>query len=416
MTRWIDVPFTVDTPMFLGSASTPNGNRRCDPAVQLVPTLRGALRHWFRALTGSAYGANTADLAAAESAIFGRAADEQGSASPVLLRLRKQPHTMDEARPAWTRPTDRRERFGIVYLLGQGLWSHQRRALASPYVRPYTQADQGVIAFSGPPDHLEVVRLCLWALSAFGGLGARNRKGFGGVTFDLQTLPGNNPNHPSGWLEATKSAQAVTAKIADLRPRPRPFDSLPTYPCFTADTYTQATGETAPIVQLLQLGAQWPSWQAALGDLGQRWRCLRTVPNHHPTHPYKPTVETREWTRVVHRSQTEFGLGALGLPIVFQQGIKVELHATRQTAGEDGTTVDMRYPSPIRFRLRREGNRYAATILAMATTCVPAGTKLMLLKQGTKRSLSLPDALVIAEIADAMATLAHPAAWAPQVW
>jgi CRISPR-associated protein Cmr1 len=72
---WTTIHLEVTTPLFNGGAEHKDeelqGAERRDSELR-VPSLRGAMRFWFRALAGMALGPDLDALARAEAAVFGR--------------------------------------------------------------------------------------------------------------------------------------------------------------------------------------------------------------------------------------------------------------------------------------------------------------------------------------------------------
>src|SRR5256885_390570 len=116
---WTTLHLQVTTPIFNSGAEGDAGLR--------VPSLRGAMRFWFRALAGMAVGNDLSRLAALERHVFGATSH----ASPVKLRLATQPIVAPLGQPAWCRGEDGR---WITYLLGQGLWDMRKREVSKRYV------------------------------------------------------------------------------------------------------------------------------------------------------------------------------------------------------------------------------------------------------------------------------------------
>ncbi|HLH27348.1 MAG TPA: type III-B CRISPR module RAMP protein Cmr1, partial [Acidimicrobiales bacterium] len=79
----LSVQLEVVTPILGGGSQA----REIDEVEVIRPaTVRGHLRFWWRALRGHEF-EDAAALHAAESALWGRAADERGGRSPVELRV-----------------------------------------------------------------------------------------------------------------------------------------------------------------------------------------------------------------------------------------------------------------------------------------------------------------------------------------
>ena len=79
---WHKLTLTTVTPAFLGRFGDPDqtGDRIPFP----VPSLRGALAYWLRALAGAHLGNHLSSLRRAESAVFGAArSGESGGPSTI---------------------------------------------------------------------------------------------------------------------------------------------------------------------------------------------------------------------------------------------------------------------------------------------------------------------------------------------
>ncbi|MCS6781210.1 MAG: type III-B CRISPR module RAMP protein Cmr1, partial [Geminicoccaceae bacterium] len=79
----MSVPLELVTPV-LGGAAVPRTIDDVDPVR--VPSIRGQLRFWWRALHAHGFDDSKA-LWQEESELFGRAADEGGGRSPVEVRV-----------------------------------------------------------------------------------------------------------------------------------------------------------------------------------------------------------------------------------------------------------------------------------------------------------------------------------------
>ena len=432
MSSWITVPFQVDTPMFLGGA-----NQECDPQAQFIPSLRGALRFWFRALVGPAYGENTQGLAEAETMVFGWAAEDgkPWGSSAIRLRLESAPelyavpkrpppreinNETPKCFPTWAGREQRQTRdyFGVTYLLGPGLW-HRTCGLMRGFIEP----GPGVFSVSCPDSHKEILACCLWALNHFGGLGSRSRKGFGSISLRSESAGLDLAEFPSGdgWSALATRAQTIVSALtrSQLSPQPYVVEQLPSYPRFQNGVVLRPGSDpnsdliAEDIVRFFQTTDSWGSWSKALGQMGQRWRFLRTEPNDNQKE-YSPLVETPEWREVFVDCETdEFAVGALGLPIIYghaEPRIQVNL--------EDATGREMRLPSPVRFRVcETSPGVVRPSVLSLACNSVPDGAALKATQAGKQpRTLALTEALTLWQIKMAMKALNQPAAWLQEDW
>lgn len=344
---WTTFHLTVTTPLF----------NHDDPTTGLrVSSLRGSMRFWFRALAGTRYGSNVRALARAEQEVFG----STERACPVRLRLSNQPgaHTMSKANhPAPFLDGDLGK--GVAYLLGQG---HVRHGWRDPdnrrqgeskrhwITRPHTHPGHRFtlkVAFSGDSAIDSLTLASLWLACAYGGFGARTRKGFGNAR--LEHVDGALPEGP--WQSHTPNSpdldhyrslthlpvEGPIAACADLLPMSENGDDPGTAPHPTLGEETT----TAALADLTT--EQW--WEAA-SEVGERYRHFRaSQPNHSPKANYTPLIKTPEYEAVIHGTDNHFPLGALGLPVNYKGKVTV-------TAFEGDN--ELRRASPLWFRFIKD--------------------------------------------------------------
>lgn len=183
--KHLHAAYSLVTPMFLGGA---------DPKAAEVgfrlPSFKGALRFWWRALAWSEVVEEAGDVAPAlrllhrrESDLFGSAAgeDTRGGQSRVLLSAHWKPGRTVPAgevrAPAAGSPED-----GLAYLMGQGL--RGRRAVDGGELQVFVTFRPG----TGEEGRQGVERALL-LLGLLGGLGSRARRGFGSLA--MESLEGH---------------------------------------------------------------------------------------------------------------------------------------------------------------------------------------------------------------------------------
>lgn len=188
----ITAEYKITTPMFLGGAFPTEG---IDAQQFRNASLKGALRFWWRALNwGRVLKANHGDEAAAlkalhqrEGELFGRASDGKDSVqSRVQLSTALQESKIIDP---GSQPQN------LVYLLGQGLYSHNDRGPAGrkgtqrPYVSDGSLTVRAHFKHAASADDTSSVAEALTALGLFGGLGSRARKGFGSLAIQSLETP-----------------------------------------------------------------------------------------------------------------------------------------------------------------------------------------------------------------------------------
>lgn len=332
--KWTTLSLQVTTPLFNGGADPDDslGDRLGDEPGIRVASIRGAMRFWFRAMAGSVIGPDLKLLGKAERRVFGGTEH----VSPLMLRIPIQP---DVVTPGQRRNflTDRAvapaDCQWLIYLLGQSLGDMKTHSIRRAYVPPGQNFDLkiGFRHHNGDDDQARtaietLTYASLWLMCAYGGAGARTRRGFGGLRiaaadgplpgpWDAETVLAPSLAHyerlrslwPRGPLGMCMPSIATLTGRPIVNPRDTWKDMAPTFPVLSA--------ANAPA----RLGASpFQSWQEVLiraGDLLRNYRA--DLENANARGRYRPEIETREWADVVHGDSERFQLGALGLPVVY---------------------------------------------------------------------------------------------------
>jgi hypothetical protein len=374
---WTTLTLQVTTPLFNGGADADGsqGFRPDDEAGVRPASIRGAMRFWFRALAGSLTGPDLKLLAALERRVFGGIADEASTGkrptpSPVLLRIPGQPALMLPAgRHSFLPPQrSRDDSRWIVYLMGQGLGDLGQCAVKRPYVAPGQVFDLKVgfrhatAEDASARTAIEGLALAsLWLTCAYGGVGARTRRGFGGLRIveadgvrpgpwqdgNALLTPGLDHYEQMSALWPHGALGSCMRYVSQLSGG-QAFDSRgawagepPAFPVLSKTHTKAATSGGEPFL----------SWADTLIHAGQQFRHLRaSKPNTRPDANYQPRIETPQWADVVHGSSSHFSLGALGLPIVFRDGYIVNVDRRDERP--------MRRASPLWMRPVGDGDRW----------------------------------------------------------
>ena len=293
MTAWITVHLTVTTPLFNGGPGD-----AADPSGVRVPSIRGAMRFWYRTLAGAATGPDLDALAKLEAEVFG----STEAACPVPMRIPSPPPLVDAL------INDPH----LLYLLGQGLGDQQNKRARRPYVRPSTAFDLK-LRTGGADERVAALTLAaLWLTCTFGGLGARTRRGYGGVR-----ISGVTGKLPEPWTERDLATPAVAwyTPLKSLWPTEiqRWLDELggaahwPTAPAFPV---------LDPLHTVAGISGPRGGWVPSLRRAGEQLRLFRASRDA-PDAQYKPQRKTPEWLDVVNGHDNRFPLAALGLPVVY---------------------------------------------------------------------------------------------------
>ncbi|MBI4753842.1 MAG: type III-B CRISPR module RAMP protein Cmr1 [Betaproteobacteria bacterium] len=195
--------FRIVTPMFLGGVF-PEGRTELRE-----PSLKGALRFWWRALRwtkvkpGSSDEAALRELHSQESGLFGSA---EGGQSSVLLRIGK--HAAKAGRELDTGAGARYLGYGVMDVHGK---------LNRPCINAgekFTCEFRSRGAFD--TDFLNAIKL----LGLLGGMGAKVRKGYGSLT--LESLTGDvnwiRPTTPEAYVNEVSELLAGARSVPDLPP------------------------------------------------------------------------------------------------------------------------------------------------------------------------------------------------------
>ncbi|HET9895393.1 MAG TPA: RAMP superfamily CRISPR-associated protein [Streptosporangiaceae bacterium] len=380
---WHDLTLRTVTPAFLGRFGTPDDQTAIVPFP--VPSLRGVLAYWLRSLAGAHLG-NIDHLHAVESAVFGSARTEQsGGPSPVLLRGGRVPLS---ALAADSQPD------GFRYLMGPGLLAKKDKdgkKVPSPrFLKPGTLELR--VRVTGSPASTDLFLAALWGLRAFGGIGARSRRGFGTIAIDQ--VPDLGTSHFNlEWLQRDGVADlvsvlnSVAAAIDEIdlgieRKKVKSAE-LPSYPCFAERYYRHSRDDED---ELLRGGRD--GWRAALDNAGTWLREFRHGGDRRTAVP-QPTVgaHSRTYTDVVQSFLNSSAPGrwtqdgpataaALGLPIPYSdhQGRRDERGKPTQRVAMINAYVKgqkARRASPLWLRVRHDGSAWRLRSLAFYSEWLP---------------------------------------------
>ena len=243
----IEATFRIVTPMFIGGADQNKIELR-------APSIKGALRFWYRALYPTA---NTSE----EFRIFGGAGDDSGQ-SCFLLRL-------SDVCIAEGGKEDKRWAESKITYLGYGVImrmntkgkykdKHGNEKEIKKYmtVRPYAcEGSTFTLTILFKPlktstskneydaDILKVKR-ALWGLIMFGGLGARSRKGFGSIVAKkingMDELP---PLIPESICNKDDLINSIKEFFNTIAPYQATDNIYPEYTCFSNYSHCFVTDE-----------------------------------------------------------------------------------------------------------------------------------------------------------------------------
>lgn len=188
----IDVTYQLSTPLFCSGADPEKAEFR-------LPSFKGVLRYWWRALAWSQYEENLQKIQEKENSLFGSASADGGQ-SRVLLRLlpqegvQRQPCRKDSVLTVSGKPQDSVAVGEGARYLGYGVMeafeSPNKGTKAGQLTRACLRAPQDFTVQLRVLDLREndakLLEDSLIALGTIGGMGAKSRKGYGSLT--LQSL------------------------------------------------------------------------------------------------------------------------------------------------------------------------------------------------------------------------------------
>ena len=200
----IEATYRVVTPLFCAGA---DGRR----AEVRLPSFKGVLRFWWRALAWSRCGGDLQKIREQEDALFG---SSDGGQSRVLLRL---DHT-DRQRSAFGR--DLSVAQGARYL-GYGVMDRradkERSCLCSPFSFTIHLRGHDLLK-----TQVQSLQRALTALGVMGGMGARSRNGYGSLVMESLCVNGHEQ-----W-RVPKAVNDLRDRIKTLHSSPGP-KGLPEY-------------------------------------------------------------------------------------------------------------------------------------------------------------------------------------------
>lgn len=283
--------FTIPTPLFM-TGSDPEG------AELRVPSLKGGLRFWWRALALGRLKSVSA-VWEAEKRLFG----STESQSRVLMRLRD---VLEEGRLETNAPLKTQSGqlvgsgarylgYGVIGAFGEK---------GGQVTRPCLQCVKGTLelTFKGSvkDDDIFSVRQALIAMGLLGGVGAKARKGYG--SFSLQRLLQDGEQI---WASPHDQTALVHA-IKELWQESTPFQGRPPYSAFSTRTRIDLLDTQADPLELLnsigkeiQIYRSWGNRNQVAGEAAEQ--------NFKDDHDWSKNPGGTQWNHFIPK-RTVFGL------------------------------------------------------------------------------------------------------------
>ena len=243
--------YKVTTPMFCGGANPKDAEFR-------LPSFKGVLRYWWRALAWSECDGNLSDIRKFEDRLFGSTGTGQ---SLVSMRLASPPSASvcraDEVLqvPGMNRVAGDGARY-LGYGVMEAFASGKRGTKAGQLTRSCLGAGFDFTVqmrvSAGSQQHemdqklLVLLEKALIAVGIFGGVGAKSRKGYGSVSISSLCVDGKQRPVP-------RSRKDLCERIAALR-RQYGSSRFPEYTALSRGSrYLLLTGDTKESLKLLDL-------------------------------------------------------------------------------------------------------------------------------------------------------------------
>ena len=255
----IEAEYRIVTPMFIGGDQSDNPELR-------PPSIKGALRFWWRALQWGACLEKTASHEAAlkelhrqEAELFGAAAkEERYGQGQVSLKIKT---TQLKNNPNNQTPSP-----GQSYLLGQGLY-HFRNGFLRAAIAP-EQTFKVILKLHNDVDAENIINTLL-IFGLLGGLGSRSRKGWGSVAIRAITHTDKAQQFKSVSIPDDKKSykQSIT-KLLNALP-----DCLPPFSAFSRQTRIEVSATSDKAEQLLtEMGDEMQQYRSYGRQLGVEHR------------------------------------------------------------------------------------------------------------------------------------------------
>jgi len=194
----ITAKYRVVTPMFLSGADQNHAELR-------LPSFKGALRFWWRALAAGRFNGDLTALRAAEDTLFGSTRTGQ---SRVRMRITDQ--------SIKTRNENKFNHNTWQSYIGYGLIDKPGQSQRE-YITPGSWFSMGLDCSRCNDGQRQALRDALIAVGLFAGLGSRSRNGWGSIT--LGNLSGLSPqwNAPADKPGLVKEINRLLASTVGLQ-------------------------------------------------------------------------------------------------------------------------------------------------------------------------------------------------------
>ncbi len=254
----IKATFRIVTPMFIAGADQSKAKLR-------APSIKGALRFWWRALAYSRFDGDLAKIHKQEAELFGstkRVATVQLKLPPYRLASHEvgEIHTdfvtTNSGQSGNDRPGARYLGYGLMSAFGANAGRLDRPCFDHGNTFDVTFISKEQI----PEDFIDSIRV----FGLLGGLGSRMRRGFGCIALNLLVDDKgkslfHRPDTPAEYAEMIMSLLENSAKES----------RIPDYSAFTANTRIDYLGSADDPVEVLDMVGRQMQCYRSWGHMGQ---------------------------------------------------------------------------------------------------------------------------------------------------
>ena len=351
----IEAKFQVVTPCFLGGA-----NHEKEAELRL-PSIKGALRFWWRALNYAQI-ANSAltpnkiieNLREKEGNLFGSSEQGKGQGqSSLIMRLNAESQNLTEIKSDKILRGKNGEKVGkgAIYL-GYGVMDFKGQLTRSCLKAPFEFTLQ---IGAKKQEHLDEILPVLKLFGLLGGLGSKSRKGYGSL--NLMKLKVNGIDD---WQKPADEDE-YKKQLSDLLKPARGYGEEPEISAFSSKTETRIyltrfKSRNSAMEVLNEYGKEmvrYRSW----GRNGKILDGEKSEQNFRDDHDWAKGIK---WFHKFHPRRAVFGL-----PHNYGKGVEVKPKEHERRA------------SPLFFHVHKIGNEYVGVALLLRSQFLPKSEKIL---------------------------------------
>ena len=357
----IEATYRLSTPLFCSGADQ-------DQAELRLPSFKGVLRYWWRALAWCRCGGNLKTIQKEEDALFGSAGGGQSRVAMRLIPTNTQLYPLNKGRVLTVSPTNqdvvgegaRYLGYGVMEAFASRNKGTQAGQLTRPCLQPPYRFTVELRARHLEEPEWQSLKDALIAVGTLGGMGSKSRKGYGSLV--LQSLCIDGEEH---WCNP-RSMDDLGKAIATLSGSGKP--SAPSgFPEFTAFStkarHVLVTSDEEEPMQLLDLVGREMLRYRSWGQDGQLFKeKIESEKNFKDDHDLMnhDLMKKRKHQRQGHTHPRRI---AFGLPHNYGS-------SSDQKVGPDGQGLDRR-ASPLFIHVHECGDEPVAVLSFLPARFLP---------------------------------------------